>query len=348
MTRQEEELTRMAGPRVGRRFVLAGLPLALAAPCRTALAQGSHFFRIGTGSTGGTYFPIGAILASAISNPPGSRECDRGGSCGVPGLIAVAQSTSGSVENVRAIGEGVLESGLSQADVAFWAFHGRHTFAATGPIRNLRAIANLYPEMVHIVARRDGGILAVSDLRGKRVSLDREGSGTLVDAMLILEAYGLKPEDLTIEHLEPGPAADQLRDGALDAFFFVAGIPAAAVTDLATTTPVGLVPIAGPEADRLRQIYPFFTANSIPAGSYPGVYSTPTVSVGAQWLVSAAVPEETVYGVTRALWHPSTGKLLEAGHPQGGHIRQETALDGIGIPLHPGASRYYREAKLLP
>jgi uncharacterized protein len=338
----------MAGPRVGRRFVLAGLPLVLAASCRTALAQGSHFFRIGTGSTGGTYFPIGAILASAISNPPGSRECDRGGSCGVPGLIAVAQSTSGSVENVRAIGEGVLESGLSQADVAFWAFHGRHTFADTGPIRNLRAIANLYPEMVHIVARRDGGILAVRDLRGKRVSLDREGSGTLVDAMLILEAYGLKPEDLTIEHLEPGPAADRLRDGALDAFFFVAGIPAAAVTDLATTTPVGLVPIAGPEADRLRQTYPFFSANSIPAGSYPGGYSTPTVSVGAQWLVSAAVPEETVYGVTRALWHPSTGKLLQAGHPQGGHIQQETALDGIGIPLHPGAIRYYREAKLLP
>ena len=108
----------------------------------SALAQGSQFFRIGTGSTGGTYFPIGAILASAISNPPGSRECERGGSCGVPGLIAVAQSTTGSVENVRAIGSGLLESALSQADVAFWAYHGRHTFAETGPIKNLRAIAN--------------------------------------------------------------------------------------------------------------------------------------------------------------------------------------------------------------
>ena len=328
-----------------RRTLLAGLIALIAA---SAWAQGSQFFRIGTGSTGGTYFPIGAILASAISNPPGSRECDRGGSCGVPGLIAVAQSTSGSVENVRALGAGTIESALSQADVAFWAYHGRHSFAESGPIKNLRAIANLYPEMIHIVVRRDAGILTVRDLKGKRVSLDREGSGTLVDAMLILEAYGLKSEDLTIEHLEPGPAADRLRDGTLDAFFFVAGVPAAAITDLAATVPIGLVPINGPESERLRQTYPFFSTNYIPAGSYSGVYSTPTVSVGAQWLVSASVPEETVYGVTRALWHPSTEKLLDAGHAQGKHIRKETALDGIGIPLHPGAIRYYREVGLLP
>ena len=314
----------------------------------SAVAQGSQFFRIGTGSTGGTYFPIGAILASAISNPPGSRECDRGGSCGVPGLIAVAQSTNGSVENVRSIGAGLLESGLSQADVAFWAYHGRHTFAQTGPIKNLRAIANLYPEMVHIVVRRDAGILTVRELKGKRVSLDREGSGTLVDALVILEAYGLKLEDLTVEHLEPGPAADRLREGTLDAFFFVAGVPASAVNDLASSVPIGLVPITGPEADRLRQTYPFFTANYIPASVYPGVYSTPTVSVGAQWLVSAEIPDDTIYGVTRALWHPSTQALLEAGHPQGKHIQRETALDGIAIPLHPGAIRYYREVGLLP
>jgi hypothetical protein len=333
------------GGMIARRILLATLLALIAA---SAFAQASHFFRIGTGSTGGTYFPIGAILASAISNPPGSRECDRGGSCGVPGLIAVAQSTSGSVENVRALAAGTLESALSQADVAFWAFHGRHTFAESGPIKNLRAIANLYPEMIHIVVRRDAGILTVRDLKGKRVSLDREGSGTLVDAMLILEAYGLKAEDLAIEHLEPGPAADRLREGTLDAFFFVAGVPAAAITDLAATVPVGLVPITGPESERLRQTYPFFSANYIPAGAYPGVYSTPTVSVGAQWLVSASVPEETVYGVTRALWHPSTEKLLDAGHAQGKHIRKETALDGIGIPLHPGAIRYYREAGLLP
>jgi uncharacterized protein len=330
---------------IGRRWLIAAVAAVL---CLATATGASQYFRIGTGSTGGTYFPIGAILASAISNPPGSRECNRGGSCGVPGLIAVAQSTSGSVENVRAIGSGLLESALSQADVAFWAYNGRHTFTESGPIRNLRAIANLYPEMVHIVVRRDAGILTVRDLKGKRVSLDREGSGTLVDAMIILEAYNVKPEDLTVEHLEPGPAADRLRDGTLDALFFVAGVPASAINDLASTVPISLVPITGPESDRLRQTYPFFTANYIPAGAYPGIYSTPTVSVGAQWLVAAEIPDDIVYGVTKALWHPSTGTLLEAGHPQGKHIQKETALDGIGIPLHPGAIRYYREVGMLP
>ena len=122
----------------------------------SALAQGSQFFRIGTGSTGGTYFPIGAILASAISNPPGSRECDRGGSCGVPGLIAVAQSTHGSVENVRAIGGGTLDSAL------------RRPMSPSGPITagilrrerkpiKLRAIANLYPEMSTSWCAREPG-----------------------------------------------------------------------------------------------------------------------------------------------------------------------------------------------
>src|SRR5262249_50915233 len=201
---------------------------------------------------------------------------------------------------------------------------------------------------VHIVVRRDSGILSVRDLKGKRVSLDREGSGTLVDALLVLEAYGLAPKDLQIEHLEPGPAADQVRDGSLDAFFLVAGVPAAAISDLAQAAPIAFVPITGPEAERLKQTYPFFSTNMIPANSYAGIYATPTVSVGAQWLVAAEVPEETVYGVTKALWHASTHALLEAGHPQGKHIQLQTALDGIGIPLHPGAARYYREAGILP
>jgi TRAP transporter TAXI family solute receptor len=332
---------------MSRRLGMAIMVVLLSA-IALAGAQESRFFRIGTGSTGGVYFPIGAIIASAISNPPGSRACERGGSCGVPGLIAVAQSTNGSVENVQAIGEGRLESGFSQSDIAFWAYYGRGAFAESGPIRNLRAIGNLYPEMVHLVVRRDSGILTVTDLRGKRVSVDRKGSGTLVDAMLILEAHGLGEKDVQIENLEPGPASDRLREGTLDAFFLVAGVPAAAVNDLAQSTPIALVPITGAPAEKLRQTYPFFGAGFIPAGAYAGVYSTPTLNVGAQWLVAAEVPDDIVYGVTRALWHDSTQALLAAGHPEGEHIRLETALDSIGIPLHPGAIRYYREVGALP
>ena len=321
--------------------------LGLAAFGWSALdAQEITFFRIGTGSTAGTYFPIGGIIASAISKPPGSRDCDAGGSCGVPGLIGVVQSTEGSVANIRGIADGSLESGLSQADISYWAYKGEGVFKKSGPVASLRTIANLFPESVHVVARRDAGINSVKDLRGKRVSLDREGSGTRVDAILILKGYGLRPRDLKAESLAVGEAADRLRAGELDAFIMVAGTPATAITDLANDALITLIPITGPEAEKLRDTYPFFSEDQIPAGTYFNVASTQTLSVGAQWLVSADVPEDTVYGITRALWHSSTRRLLDSGHPKGRLITTRTALDGLVVPLHPGARRYYGEASV--
>jgi len=307
-------------------------------------AQDIAFFRIGTGSTGGTYFPIGGIIASAISKPPGSRECDSGGSCGVPGLIAVAQSTQGSVANVMAIATGKLESGFSQADISYWAYNGEGTFKETGPITSLRTIANLFPESMHLVARRGSGILRVEDLRGKRVSLDREGSGTRVDGLLVLAAYGLKTKDLQVEALSLGAAADRLRAGDLDAFFMIAGTPANAIVNLADDALITLVPLDGPNADKLRKAYPFFAKDRIPAGTYFNAAATDTLSVGAQWLVAAEVPEDRVYEITRALWHTSTRRLLDSGHPKGKKISLDTALEGVVVPIHPGARRYYSEA----
>ncbi len=309
-------------------------------------AQEIQFFRIGTGSTAGTYFPVGGIIASAISKPPGSRDCAAGGSCGVPGLIAVAQSTEGSVANVMSIAGGTLESGLSQADVSYWAYKGKGLFEKSGAITKLRAIANLFPEAVHLVVRRDSGIESVADLRGKRISLDREGSGTRVDALLILKAYGLRLKDVTAEAQSAGAAVDLLRDGKLDGFFMVVGTPAAAVAELASDSLIRLIPIAGPKADKLRKNYPFFSAARITAGTYLNVPVTETLSVGAQWLVSADVPEDLVYGITRALWDPSTRRLLDNGHPKGRLINIDSALHGLAVPLHPGARRYYEEAGL--
>ncbi len=307
-------------------------------------AQEIQFFRIGTGSTSGTYFLIGGILAGAISKPPGSRACSAGGSCGVPGLIAVARSTRGSVDNVMGIAHGTLESGLSQADISYWAYNGKGIFEDSGPLRNLRAIANLFPDSLHLVVRRGSGILGVADLRGKRVSLDREGSGTRVHALLVLEAYGLSPEAVRAEAHAAGDAADLLRAGELDAFFMVAATPATAVADLADESLITLLPIAGPEAERLRERYPFFAKDRITAGTYFNVAYTETLSVGSQWLVSAEVPEELVYQITRALWHENTRRLLDNGHPKGRLIRKLSALDGLVVPLHPGARRYYGEA----
>ncbi len=312
------------------------------------LADEISFFRIGTGSAIGTYFPVGGLIASAISNPPGSRACQRGGSCGVPGMIAVAQSTEGSVANVEGIGAGSLESGFSQADVAYWAYTGSGIYEDKGAIENLRVIANLFPESIHLVARKDTGIRQVSDLRGKRVSLDRPASGTRVDALLILDVYGLTPDDIAVVSVSVGQAVDMMRAGELDAFFMVVGSPAKAIADLSRELDIHMVPIDGEPAVRLQEAYPFFATDRIESGLYHNVPLTHTLSVGAQWLVSSNISEDMVYAMTKALWHENTRALLDNGHPKGRLIRLESARDGLGIPLHPGAERFYDEAGQEP
>ena len=329
---------------------LAGIAVAVGTLSLAGLAgaQEMSFFRIATGGTAGTYFPIGGLIANAISNPPGSRPCEEGGSCGAPGLVATAIASNGSVANVNAIGSGSVESGFSQSDVAYWAQTGTGVFEGKGKVEKLRAIANLYPESIHLVASRDSGIQSVADLKGKRVSLDEPGSGTLVDARLILGAYGLSESDIEAEFLKPNQAADRMRDGAMDAFFFVGGFPAGAIVELASNTDITIVPIAGAEADKVVSDYEFFATDTIPAATYEGQEGdVQTLSVGAQWVTSADQPEELIYEITKALWNDNSRKLLDAGHAKGKVIVLDTALDGVGIPLHPGAERFYKEAGVL-
>lgn len=326
----------------------AGLALATMVTTGSAAAQDMTFFRIATGGTAGTYFPIGGLIANAISSPPGSRACEEGGSCGVPGLVATAVASNGSVANINGIGAGSIESGFSQSDVAYWAHTGTGVFADQGKVESVRAIANLYPESIHLVARADSGIASVADLKGKKVSLDEPGSGTLVDARIILESYGLAEEDIEAEFLKPNQAADLMRDGNMDAFFFVGGFPAGAISELATSMEITLVPIAGAERDAILEEYRFFAQHTVPGGTYQGVdEDTETVSVGAQWVTSAQQPEELIYQITKALWNDNTRKLLDSGHAKGKEITKETALDGIGVPLHPGAERFYKESGLM-
>ena len=331
-----------------RRSVLAGaLAAAGTAATTAAQAQDIAFFRILTGGTVGTYFPIGGLIANAISNPPGSRPCSDGGSCGVPGLVATSVASNGSVANATAIGNGSAQSGFVQSDVAYWAYSGTGIYAGRPRIDGLRAITNLYPESFHLVARKGAGIKSVADLRGKRVSLDEPGSGTLVDARLILQAYGLTEKDIKPEYFRAQQVADNLKEGTIDAFFNVSGWPQSSVAELAATVGIELVPIAGPEADRLVRQYSFFGADEIPDGTYKGVEGVKTISVHALWVTSAKQADELIYKVTAALWNPSTRKLLDSGHAKGRDIRIETALAGLGIPLHPGAEKFYREKNLL-
>ena len=162
-------------------------------------------------------------------------------------------------------------------------------------------------------------------------------------AWKILEAYGLGPDDLQISHEEPGVAAEMVRTGELDAFFFVAGAPARAIAVLARQHPISLVPIAGPEADTLVADSLFLGKTEIRAGTYLGVAYTQTLAVGAQLIVSADLPDDLIYAMTQSLWHERARDTLDRGHPKGELIRLGTALDNLSIPLHPGAERYYRE-----
>ena len=331
------------------RALLAATLVVLCGAASTgpAPAQEMRFFRIGTGGVAGTYYPIAGLIADIISNPPGARPCEKGGSCGVPGLVAIAQSSNGAVANVDAIASGALESGFAQSDVAYWAYTGTGIYEGQGKVENLRAIANLYPESVHIVARAGSGIESVRDLKDKRVSLDEPGSGTLVDARIILDAFGLSENDLTPSYVKPTQASAMMDEGQLDAFMIVAGYPTASVSELCASAGCELVPIEGTEVDALLERYPFFARDTIPAHTYPGVDQTETLSVGAQWLVGAEVDEDLVYGITKALWHDNARKLLDDGHIKGRAITLDTALDGIAVPLHPGAERYYREIGLI-
>jgi TRAP transporter TAXI family solute receptor len=318
--------------------VLGGLP---------AGAQDITFFRIGTGATAGTYFPIGGLIANAISNPPGSRACADGGSCGVQGLVASAVASNGSVANVAAVASGSMQSAFIQSDVAFWGYTGTGIYEGRPKVDTLRAIANLYPESFQLVARKGAGIKTIADLKGKRVSLDEPGSGTLVDARLIFAAYGLTEKDVKAEYLKPQQAADKLKEGTLDAFFNVSGWPQAAISELAATTGIDLVPIDGPEAAKLIKEYSFFGADEIPDSAYKNTTGVKTVSVNAIWVTSSKLPDTLIYAITAALWNPSTRKLLDSGHAKGRSIKLETALDGLGIPLHAGAEKFYKEKGLI-
>ncbi len=312
-----------------------------------AVAQDLKFFTIGTGGTAYTYYPVGGVIANAISKPPGSRPCDEGGSCGVDGLIASAVSSRGSVDNVNAITSGLRNSGFAQSDVAYWAYTGTGTMDGQPPATDLRTIAALFEEHIHLVARADSGINSVADLKGKRVSLDEPGSGTYVDAGLILEANGLSLDDVTAEALKGNAASDALRNGRIDAFFVVAGYPTGSLVELASAADIKLVPIEGPGAEALAEKYGFFAQSDIPAGTYEGVGATPTVAVGAQWFTSAKEDDDLIYEITKALWNDNSRTLLDVGHAKGKTITSDTALKGIGVPLHAGAERFYREAGLL-
>lgn len=309
-----------------------------------AQAQDMKFWRIGTGGAGGTYYPIGGLIANAISNPPGSRPCDKGGSCGVPGLVAIAVSTNASVANANAIHAGQLDAGLAGAQTVVQSYKGEGKFVGNKK-DNIRAIANLYPEDMHLVSPQGQTMSSLKDLNGKTVGVAAAGSGTQVSVKMILKHYGIKADE---QELGLGQSAQRLADGQLDAFFYAGGTPFAALIQLGSTKGFELYKFSQQEQDEINKIIPYYVHSLIPAGTYETItYDVPTVAVNGQLITSVEQPADLIYDITAALWNDNTRKLLDKGHAKGKVITKENALKGILIPLHPGAEKYYKEAGLL-
>lgn len=330
--------------------LLSGALIAGSVMAGSVAAQDPSFFRIGTGGAGGTYFPIGGTIANGISAPPGSRPCDEGGQCGVPGLIAIAQSTTASVFNNAAVQNGELEAGLAAADVTRSMFLGEGKFEGKAH-PNLRIIANLFPEDLHLVMPAGESISSLADLKGKRVGIAQAGSGTQVAVLQMLEAWGVTRDNMDEAELNNSQSAERLADGQIDAYFYAAGWPVAAMVQLSSTKGMALHSFSDDDLAKINEIIPAYIPSQIPGGVYEGVDETvKTPAVSALLVTSADLSEDLIYGITKALWNDATRKMLDNGHAKGKQITPDTALNGIaalGVPLHPGAEKFYREAGLL-
>jgi TRAP transporter TAXI family solute receptor len=319
--------------------VFAGLALVAASRAQPPRLS----FEVATGSTAGTYFPMGELIASIVSHPPGLARCETSGACGPPGLIVSARTSEGAVGNVLAVNAGNVDSGLAQANVVADAVAGRGAFRKVGRQSHLRVIANLFPETVQLVVAARSHIAKLADLRDKRVSLGTEGSGAGVFAREILAAYRVPVSRLKLRNESYDVAAGLLQQGKLDAFFFLGGAPSPLVGDLVGHGTAKLIAIDGKARRGLLARVPSLSAGMIPADVYPGTGPIQTVSSRTLWVVKDSVSPDLVYGILRALFHPANRALLDAGDPSARYVRLDQATAGITAPLHPGAEHFYRD-----
>lgn len=318
-----------------RAFLVVSIVLALTLVLAgTSIAQQKKFFVISTGGTGGTYYPLGGILAQALSQA-------------VPEVVVTSQAGNASVANCNLIRDKQVESAFVQSNVAYNAYNGLEAFKDK-PAKNLRFIASLYPETIQIVARADSKIKTVKDIKGKRLVPGDRGSGTEVDALNVLGIYGYTYKDFSnVDWLSFSGGAQRLQDKQADVTFTTAGWPTAAITELAISTNIVLVPIDEAKIKDLTKKYPFYAKIVIPKATYKGQdKDVATITTMAQWVVGAEVPDEVVYKLTKALWESGAKKMAEA-HAQGKNVQPKTALAGMSIPLHPGAEKFYKEAGLI-
>ncbi|MFC6724510.1 TAXI family TRAP transporter solute-binding subunit, partial [Halobium palmae] len=277
------------------------------------------------GGTGGTYFPLSNQFKSIVENNTNYK--------------LQVQSTGASVENAGNLGSGNADFALLQNDVAYFAKNGTGIEAFQGnAIPNLMGVATLYPETIHVVAMANSDISSISDLSGKVVNTGDLGSGTQVDATQILEAVGVS--EFTEQNTGFSQAADQLKNGDIDAAFVVGGWPVGAISDLATTNDITIVSIDGDAREQVKNAGSYFADDEIPAGTYDGVdEAVPTVAVQAMIGTQEEQSEDVVYAVTKAIFDNVDQLSIKQDF-----IGVDSAQDGMSIELHPGAQRYFDEA----
>jgi len=312
-----------------RRKVWLALSVLLMVSLVLAGCNSKKMYTMVTGGTGGTYYPLGGEIANIISDETG--------------IEVTATTSNASADNVADISAGDAHIGFVQTDVMTYAVEGINAFEGK-PVDNVLALGALYPETVQIVTLAKSGIQSVDDLKGKKVSVGAPGSGTYVNAQQILEIHGLDIEsDIQAQHLDFDASVSGLQDGTIDAAFITAGTPTGSVMGLAATNPVKIVSISKDKADELIVKYPFYAHDTVAKGTYDGQdEDAHTVAVLAMLAVAKDLPEDDVYKMTKAIYE-NVDKLT---HAKKEFIKLETALNGIGIDLHPGAEKYYKEKGL--
>ena len=282
---------------------------------------------MGTGGTSGTYYAFGGVLAQYIKNHAG--------------IDVKVVSTDGSKANIESIASGDYQLGTVQSDVMAYAWAGTRSFESTGKIDAFRVVGGLYAEAVQLITM-DPEIKTVADLAGRSVSIGAPGSGVYFNAVDVLSAAGLTEDDIKPQYQSFSDSTDALKDGKIDAAFIVAGAPTAAITELCTTNDAFLVPIDGDIADKLMADCPFYTAYTIPAGTYEGqTEDVTTVTVKATLIVSASASEDDVYNLTKAIFDNTAAIAAENG--KGAELSVENATSGMSAPFHAGAAKYYAE-----
>jgi len=315
----------------GRKRTLRSLLAGIAIATAPVAANAEEFINILTGGTSGVYYPIGVGLAKIYGD-------------GIPGARTQVQATKASVENLNLLQQGKGEFAIALGDAVKLAWDGNAEAGFPAPLSKLRGIAAAYPNYIQIAASVDSGVVTLADLAGHSLSVGAAKSGTELNARTILAAAGMSYEGLSkIEYLPFAESVELMKNRQLDASLQSAGLGVASLKDLATSAPTTIVSIP---ADVVAAIGAPYVPAVIPAGTYEGqTADVATAAVGNFFVTHEDVSEETAYQMTKLLFENLT--TLEASHNAAASIKLENALDGMPIPLHPGAERYYREIGLI-